>query len=79
MGRWAGPLESGYGVHVVLVRARVPGRTPELDSVRDVVLRDLQSERRQQVLDAAYTKFLARYAVVVEPLAVAQGAGAPAR
>jgi hypothetical protein len=72
LGRWAGPLESSYGLHVVLVRERVPGRTPELAKVREGVLRDLLSERRQQVLDEAYTKFLARYAVVVEPLAVAR-------
>ena len=76
-GRWAGPLESSYGLHVVLVRARVPGRPPELAKVRDAVLRDFQSERRQQALDAAYAKFLARYTVVVEPLALARADRAP--
>ncbi len=81
-GRWAGPLESSYGLHVVLVRERVPGRIPELAQVREGVLRDLLSERRQQALDVAYAKFLARYTVVVEPVAVAradQGARIPER
>ena len=73
LGRWAGPLESSYGLHLVLVRERVPGSLPELAQVREGVLRDLLAERRQQALDVAYAKFRARYAVVVEPLALAQG------
>jgi hypothetical protein len=82
LSRWAGPLESSYGLHVVLVHERIPGRMPELAQVREGVLRDLLAERRQQALDAAYAKFRARYTVVVEPLAVAradQGAGIPER
>jgi len=73
-GRWVGPLESSYGLHLVLVREQVPGRAPEMASVREAVLRDLQAERRQQALDAAYAKFRRRYAVVVEPLAMARAA-----
>ncbi len=37
--RWApgpGPVESGYGLHLVLVRERVPGAVPPLAEVRDV-------------------------------------------
>ena len=82
LSRWGGPLESSYGLHVVLVHERIPGRMPELAQVREGVLRDLLAERRQQALDAAYAKFRARYTVVVEPLAVAradQGAGIPER
>jgi hypothetical protein len=72
LGRWAGPLESSYGLHVVLVRERVPARIPELARVREGVLRELLAERRQQALDVAYAKFRARYAVVEEPLATAR-------
>lgn len=67
VGRWAGPIESSYGLHLVLVRGRVPGSVPELAKVRDAVLRDLLAERRAQALDAAYSKLRQRYTVVVEP------------
>jgi parvulin-like peptidyl-prolyl isomerase len=78
--RWAGPLESSYGLHLVRVRDLVPGRIPDLANVREAVLRDFLSERRQQALDAAYAKFRARYAVVVEPLSQARaGDGARSR
>jgi hypothetical protein len=73
-GHWAGPLESSYGLHVVLVREQVPGRMPEMANVREAVLRDFQEERRKQALDAAYAKFRAGYAVIVEPPAVARAA-----
>jgi len=66
-GRWAGPIESSYGLHLVFVRERMPGNVPELAKVRDAVLRDLLTERRAQALDAAYARLRQRYTVVVEP------------
>ena len=65
-GGWADPLESSYGLHLVLVRERAPGNLPELAKVRDAVQRDLLSERRQRALDAAYQRLRAQYVVRVE-------------
>ena len=39
-GQWQGPIESGYGVHLVLVSERTEGRQPELANVRDVMRRE---------------------------------------
>jgi hypothetical protein len=66
-GKWAGPIESSYGLHLVRVDARVPGTAPPLANVRDSVLRDFLDDRRKQELDAQYSKLRARYTVVVEP------------
>jgi len=77
-GRWTGPVRSGYGMHLVFVRAREEGRRPALEEVRGLVLRELAAERRKQALDALYARLLERYQVVVEPRPVAaKGAGAP--
>src|SRR5262245_44664328 len=38
VGRWSGPVESRYGLHLVLVRERIAGRTPPLADVRDAVV-----------------------------------------
>jgi hypothetical protein len=67
VGRWAGPIESSYGLHLVRVDARIPGGAPPLTNVRDSVLRDSLNDRRKQELDAQYSKLRARYTVVVEP------------
>jgi hypothetical protein len=65
-GRWAGPVESGYGVHLVLVTQRTPGRLPALDAVREQVVRDVLGARRAQRLEAMYQRLLERHLVIVE-------------
>jgi len=44
---WSGPIQSGYGVHLVFVSQRTEGRVPALDEVREQVKRELLNERRQ--------------------------------
>ena len=65
--RWAGPIESSYGLHLVRVNVRTPGGAPPLANVRDSVFRDFLDDCRKQELDAQYSKLRARYTVVVEP------------
>ncbi len=65
-GRWAGPLQSGYGMHLVWVDAKEAGRLPKLDEVRPLVERELLAARRREQIDAMYAQMLARYKVVVE-------------
>jgi len=65
-GKWEGPVRSGFGLHLVLVRKRVGGRLPELKEARETVKRDWTFERQKEVKDAAYAKIRERYTVVVE-------------
>ena len=64
--RWAGPVESGYGLHVVLVTHRTHGRPPTLSEVREEVARDMLAARRAQRIEEMYQRLLARHPVVVE-------------
>jgi hypothetical protein len=66
VGRWAGPVQSGYGLHVVLVRERTPEHLPQLDEVRDAVLRDWRAARREDANRAFYDALRGRYEVTVE-------------
>ena len=66
-GGWTGPIESGYGLHLVQVTARVEGRLPELSEVRDAVEREWRAAQRKERSEALFRKLLARYKVVVEP------------
>lgn len=65
-GRWAGPVESGYGLHLVLVTQRTSGRLPALAEVREQVARDVIGVRRAQRLEAMYQRLLERHGVIVE-------------
>ena len=66
VSEWRGPIASGYGLHVVFVRNRTPGRVPALAEVRDAVLRELTAARRTRMVDGAYEALRKRYDVVIE-------------
>jgi hypothetical protein len=65
-GRWVGPIESGYGLHLVFVAERVEGRLPSLEEIRPVVEREVLTERRSAELNAMYERLLKRYRVTVQ-------------
>jgi hypothetical protein len=65
-GRWAGPIESAFGLHLVFVRERVDGRVPALAEVREAVQREWFAARRKAVHEQFYQRLRARYTVVVE-------------
>jgi hypothetical protein len=65
-GRWSGPIESGYGLHLVWVSERVEGSLPPLAEVRDAVERNLLLARRKAELDQAYERLLSKYEVTIE-------------
>ena len=79
LDRWAGPVESGYGLHLVLVTQRTPGRLPSLAEVRERVVRDVLAARRAQRLEAMYRRLLERHPVVVAPPISTPAARAAAR
>ena len=66
LGRWAGPVESSFGVHLVLIRERIPEKAPTLDAVRDAVARDWMAARREEASEAFYRKLSERYSIIVE-------------
>jgi hypothetical protein len=70
-GQWTGPLQSGYGLHLVRVEARTAGKASTLAGIRPIVERELMSERRRE-LNAAFLDGLRRkYDVRVEGPAAA--------
>src|SRR5262245_57542446 len=75
-GRWEGPVESAYGLHLVLVKERVPGRMPALEEVRDAVARDWLAQRRSDPREEFYRALRERYEIEVPDLA-AGGPPAP--
>ena len=65
-GDWQGPVQSGYGLHLVRVNEKVAAQTPELASVIDKVRADLMFEQRQITNKKIYEGFKGRYEIVVE-------------
>ena len=64
VGRWEGPVESGFGLHLVKVTRREDSRIPEWTEVRDRIAMDMQFEGRKSAEDQFYAEILPRYQVV---------------
>lgn len=71
--RWHGPIESGYGVHLVFVSEHTEGHMPALAEVRDAVLREWSSARRLEANRKFYQELLKRYTVTIEPVKPLEG------
>ena len=74
-GAWSGPVESGYGMHLVQVSRRTEPRAPALADVREAVKREWQLTRRAEALEKSYRDLLQRYTVTIEPSRFASDAG----
>ena len=66
VGEWSGPVESGYGLHLVRVGSRTDSRAPSLQQVRDKVRGEWLSEQQRKNNDLLYAEFRKRYEVIIE-------------
>jgi len=65
-GSWQGPVESGYGFHLVYVHSRSDASMPEWDAIREKVKEDWLSAKREEVGNRYYANLRERYEVIVE-------------
>jgi hypothetical protein len=65
-GQWEGPIESGFGVHLVLMTERTDGSMPALEDVRAAVRREWSNARRLEANEKFYRTLLKRYTVTIE-------------
>lgn len=70
-GHWQGPIESGFGMHLVCVSERTEGRRPALAEVRDAVRREWDDVQRRKANEEFYQALLNHYTVTVEEPAAA--------
>ena len=53
-GSWQGPIESGYGWHLVFVDTVIPGRIPAFEEMEPDVKTAWLGEQKQQAWQKAY-------------------------
>jgi len=63
---WTGPVESGYGLHLVYVSAREPGRIPRLDEVRSTVEREWGAAKRSALRKQVYQGYRDLYEITFD-------------
>ncbi len=65
-GRWEGPIQSGYGLHLVKVVRREDSRIPEWTEVRGRIINDMEFEARNSAKDQLYQEIAQKYEVVLD-------------
>ncbi len=64
-GSWQGPVESGFGWHLVFVDTVIPGRIPPLEEIEGDVKTAWLSEQKATAWDKAYKDMRAKYTVLL--------------
>ena len=76
-GSWQGPVQSGYGWHLVFIDSFAPGRIPAFEEVEPEVKTAWLAVQREQASNQAYTAMRAKYTVSLPTLPGKQTASAP--
>lgn len=66
VGEWTGPVESGYGLHLVRIDSRTASRAPSLEQVRDKVRTEWVAQQQRQTNDLLYSELRKRYEITIE-------------
>ena len=66
IGQWHGPIQSGYGAHLVYVSNISEPATPVFDEVRERVEQDWKMEKGEELNDRFYANLRKQYTVVIE-------------
>jgi hypothetical protein len=64
-GSWQGPIESGFGWHLVFVDTLIPGRVPAFEEVEADVKTAWLGEQKALAWDKSYKEMRARYTVLL--------------
>jgi parvulin-like peptidyl-prolyl isomerase len=64
-GSWQGPIESGYGWHLLFVDSLVPGRIPDFEEIEPEVKTAWLADQKEQAWNKAYDEMRAKYTVLL--------------
>jgi peptidyl-prolyl cis-trans isomerase C len=64
-GSWQGPIESGYGWHLVWIDSLTPGRVPAFEEIEPEVKSEWMAAQRAEYKRKAYESMRQRYEVVL--------------
>ena len=63
VGKWSGPVLSGFGTHLVYIEEIKPAREPSFDSIRGRLLNDYRYDYQQQFNRKVYDDFKKEYTI----------------
>ncbi|WP_171210503.1 peptidylprolyl isomerase [Ruegeria sp. HKCCA5426] len=72
LGEWEGPIQSGYGLHLVRITDTQPSKLPELEDIHDAVLLEWRRDTGEELAQAQFEDLAATYQIVTPETEKAQ-------
>ena len=66
VGQWFGPVESGFGLHLVFITDKRDSYLPKLSEIRQAVENHWLANQRDQAGNAAFAQYLENYDVQID-------------
>jgi len=66
VGNWQGPVQSGYGLHLIRIKNKAENQQPELNTLREKVRIEWLAQQRRDMDKAFYNSLRQRYEIIVE-------------
>ncbi len=76
-GSWQGPIESGFGWHLVFVDTVIPGRVPGFEEVEPDIKTAWLGEQKSLAWKTSYDALRAKYVVLLPRVPPAASSGSP--
>jgi peptidyl-prolyl cis-trans isomerase C len=67
-GAWQGPVQWGYGWHLVFIGTIEPGRVPAFEEVETDIKSAWLDQKQSEIKQTAFEAMRRRYTVVVAPI-----------
>jgi peptidyl-prolyl cis-trans isomerase C len=67
-GSWQGPIQSGYGWHLIWIDSVEPGRVPRFEEVEADIKSAWLGDRYREIKRRAFDEMRSRYTIIVPPL-----------
>lgn len=62
-GSWTGPVQSGFGYHLIYLTDKTGPQIPEIESIKDDLLRDMEYDNQKQLNDLIFTELKKNYSI----------------
>ena len=67
VGRWAGPIQSAFGYHNVMIKSIENSEVPSFDAVKNIVLADYLEANSDQAIKEFMEQIKSEYSVAISP------------
>lgn len=66
INKWVGPVQSGFGYHLIYITNKETPKLPPLEKVKKAVIRDYEYDYQKEIDESIYKEFKKRYTIEVD-------------